>query len=175
MPTSMPRSSASGSRATSWSSPHGPSPSARKSSTTWAQDLEQREQTLQQRVTELEREQSALVERHTEIVAEYARVQELAGHAEGRVDELEHAERDRAEAAAELAKQLAQVGERERELKRERASFEARQQEAEARLSSRESAVRERDGRPLSVTVTHGSSKRLSRRSVPASKRVSGR
>ena len=74
-------------------------------------------------------------------------MQELAGHAEGRVEELETAERDRAEAAAEIAKQFAEVGERERELKRERAAFEARQQEAEARLSSRESTVRERDGR----------------------------
>ena len=99
----------------------------------------------QRRVADLEREQAALVERHTEIVAEYARVQELAGHAEGRVEELETAERDRAEAAGELAKQLAEISERERELKRERAAYEARQQEAEARLSSRESAVRERD------------------------------
>ena len=44
-------------------------------------------------------------------MSEYARVQELAGHTEGRVEELETAERERAEAAGELAKQLAEIGE----------------------------------------------------------------
>src|SRR6185437_16815420 len=48
-------------------------------------DLERREETLRLRTHELEREQAALVERHTEIVSEYARVQELAAHAETRV------------------------------------------------------------------------------------------
>jgi len=86
-----------------------------------------------------------VIERHTEIVAEYARVQELSGHAESRVEELETAERDRAEAAAQIAKQVAEVAERERELKRERSAFAARQQEAEARVTARELAVRERD------------------------------
>jgi chromosome segregation ATPase len=111
----------------------------------WAAELQERESLLARRTEDLEREQHAVIERHTEIVAEYARVQELAGHAESRVEELETAERDRAEAAAQIAKQVAEVAERERELKRERSAFAARQQEAEARVTARELAVRERD------------------------------
>jgi len=111
----------------------------------WTVELQERETLLGRKVEDLEREQHAVIERHTEIVAEYARVQELSGHAESRVEELETAERDRAEAAAQIAKQVAEVAERERELKRERAAFAARQQEAEARVTARELAVRERD------------------------------
>jgi chromosome segregation ATPase len=107
--------------------------------------IAEREQSLLDRVKELEREQSQLVERHTEIVAEYARVTELGTHVDGRVEELEQAEAERARAAGEIAKQLATVGERERELKRERVALEANQQAAEARVAAREHAVRERD------------------------------
>ena len=136
----------------------------------WAGELGEQEETLARRVADLEREQSALVERHTEIVAEYARVQELAGHAEGRVEELETAERDRAEAAGELAKQLAEIGERERELKRERAAYEARQQEAEARLVlARERRARTRRSRSRSASTRRASS----RPRQPASARAS--
>ena len=127
----------------------------------WAGELGEQEETLARRVADLEREQSALVERHTEIVAEYARVQELAGHAEGRVEELETAERDRAEAAGELAKQLAEISERERELKRERAAYEARQQEAEARL------VLAREHRPRTRRVSGAARARGDARSKP--------
>jgi chromosome segregation ATPase len=111
----------------------------------WAVELQERESLLGRKADDLEREQHEVIERHTEIVAEYARVQELAGHAESRVEELETAERDRAEAAAQIAKQVAEVAERERELKRERSAFAARQQESEARVTARELAVRERD------------------------------
>jgi chromosome segregation ATPase len=111
----------------------------------WAVELQERESLLGRKTDDLEREQHEVIERHTEIVAEYARVQELAGHAESRVEELETAERDRAEAAAQIAKQVAEVAERERELKRERSAFAARQQESEARVTARELAVRERD------------------------------
>src|SRR5207253_889520 len=64
----------------------------------WSRELESRSQSLESRAAELERDQAAQVERHTEIVAEYARVQELSSHAAGRVEELEEVEQQRAEA-----------------------------------------------------------------------------
>ena len=111
----------------------------------WASDLEDREQAHVRRTEDLERDHRDLTERHTEIVAEYARIQELSSHAESRVEELESAEQDRVEAAASIARQVAEVAERERELKREAAAHAARHQEAEARIAKREHAVRERD------------------------------
>jgi uncharacterized protein (DUF3084 family) len=108
-------------------------------------ELEERERVLAERLNEVANERRELNLRRTELIADEARLTELAVHVEGRAADLDSADREGAEAAAELAKQLAAIGERERELKRERAAVDERRGGAEARVQAREQGLREHD------------------------------
>jgi chromosome segregation ATPase len=108
-------------------------------------DLEERERVLADRLDEVATERRDINMRRTELIAEEARLVELATHVEGRAADLDSADQERAAAAAELAKQLATIAERDRQLKRERASVDEHRGGAEARLAAREQALREHD------------------------------
>lgn len=72
----------------------------------------------------------------TELVAEKARVDELAVQTDLRTAELVSADRERAQASSQIAHQLASIAERERELKRERAELDALRSKNEAHLAT---------------------------------------
>ncbi len=112
---------------------------------TWAAELAERERLLTVRSDELERARLDLVEQRSEIVAEYARVQELSANAGSRAAELESAERVRTEIALQGAEQTAALDERGRALAREQAVFESTREQTEVRLAARELAISERD------------------------------
>ncbi len=81
-----------------------------------------------------------------EIVAEEARVTELATHVDSQSVALESVHQERAQAGAHLAQQLAGLAERERELKRERAALDAVRHDQETGFLAREESLRQLDG-----------------------------
>jgi chromosome segregation ATPase len=108
-------------------------------------ELAERQRTLDEREEQVANERRDLNLRRTDLVAEEARLTELAVHVDSRAAALESVDHEHAHGSAELAKQLAGIGERERELKRERAEVEERRVEAEARLAARERTLRKHD------------------------------
>lgn len=106
-------------------------------------ELEERELVLRIQRDQLEAERREVHGVQTELVAEEARLAELATHIDARAEALESAAQERAQAAAHLAQQLAAIAERERELKRERTATEARRQDVEAQCAAREQRLRD--------------------------------
>jgi chromosome segregation ATPase len=112
-------------------------------------DVEEHHVVLKIQRDRLETERSELGELRASVVAEEARIAELATHIDSKAAALESADQERAQAGAHLAQQLAALAERERELKRERAASELVREEQEERFVSRENALRELDGATL--------------------------
>jgi hypothetical protein len=108
-------------------------------------ELEERQVVLKIQLDQVEGERVELARMRTELVAEEARVSELATHVDSRAYELESVHQERAQAGAHLAQQLAGLAERERELKRERAALEAVRQDQENGFLAREESVRQLD------------------------------
>ena len=104
---------------------------------------------LRIQLDQLETERTELAGQRTGIVAEEARLTELAKHIDSRSLELESVDQQRAQAAAHVSQQLAAIAERERELKRERVALEARRNEEDTRIGAREESVRKHDASAL--------------------------
>lgn len=94
---------------------------------------------------QVEAERVALARMRAELVAEEARVTELATHVDSRSVELQSVHQERAQASAHLAQQLAGLAERERELKRERAALDAVRNDQEGAFLAREESARQLD------------------------------
>ena len=108
-------------------------------------EIEERDVVLRIQLDQVETDRADAVRIRTELVAEQARLEELARHIDSRGHELESAGQERAQAGAHIAQQLAALAERERELKREQAVLDARRQGEETRVASREDAIRKKD------------------------------
>jgi chromosome segregation ATPase len=108
-------------------------------------DIEEQQVVLKIQRDQFEAERIELADARATIVAEEARVTELASHIDSRRGELESADEERAQASAHLAQQLAAIAERERELKRERAAIDQVREEQEQRFLARENGLRELD------------------------------
>ncbi|HKI93384.1 MAG TPA: hypothetical protein VJ986_13870, partial [Gaiellaceae bacterium] len=119
-------------------------------------ELEESQVVMRIQVDQVDSERAAVAAMRAELVAEEARLAELANHVDARALELESAHQERAQASAHLAQQLAGIAERERELKRERSALDSRRQEAEARIAAREQNVRELDAAALRRERTVG-------------------
>lgn len=108
-------------------------------------EAEEREVVLRIQLDQLETERGEVAETRTVLIAEEARLTELARHIDSRSLELESAGQQRAQASAHLAQQLATIAERERELRRERAALDVRTREEGARVAAREDSVEKRE------------------------------
>lgn len=112
-------------------------------------EAEEREVVLRIQLDQLEADKSEIASKRMELVAEEARLAELARHVDSRSLELESAGQQRAHASAHLAQQLATIAERERELKREQAALDARAREEGVRVAAREDTVAKREAAAL--------------------------
>ena len=109
-------------------------------------DIEEQQLVVKIQRDQVESERAELARMRAELVAEEARVTELATHVDSRSVVLESVQHERAQAGAHLAQQLAGLAERERELKRERAALDAVRQEQETGFLAREESLRQLDG-----------------------------
>ena len=108
-------------------------------------EAEEQEVILKIQREQVESERVELSHMRAGLVAEEARVTELATHVDSRSVELQSVHHERAQASAHLAQQLAGLAERERELKRERAALDTVRSDQEAAFVAREENARQLD------------------------------